>query len=75
VLRTNYFTFGATTIAAICQDRWHIELFFKTLKQNLKVKTFVWTSKNALYILIWTALIAIMFAKYLQFKVKLGWSL
>jgi len=59
VLLTNLMEFGSTTIAAIYKDRWEIELFFKALKQNLKVKTFVGTSENALRIQIWTALIAI----------------
>lgn len=56
VLLTNLFEFGATTIAAIYKERWKIELFFKALKQNLTVKTFVGTSENALRIQIWTAL-------------------
>jgi hypothetical protein len=75
VLLTNHLDFGATTIAAIYKDRWQIEQFFKDLKQNLKVKTFVGTSENALYIQIWTALIAILLLKYLKFKSTLGWSL
>jgi len=75
VLLTNHLDFGATTIAAIYKDRWQIEIFFKALKQNLKVKTFVGTSENALYIQIWTALIAMLLIKFLQFKSKLGWSL
>jgi len=75
VLLTNHLAFGATTISAIYKDRWQIELFFKALKQNLKVKTFVGTSENALYIQIWTALIAVLLIKYLQFKSRFGWSL
>ena len=75
VLLTNHLKFGPTTISAIYKDRWQIELFFKALKQNLKVKTFVGTSENALYIQIWTALIAMLLIKYLQFKSKFGWSL
>jgi len=75
VLLTNHLDFGATTISAIYKDRWQIEIFFKTLKQNLKVKTFVGTSENALYIQIWTALIAILLVKYLQFKSTFVWSL
>jgi hypothetical protein len=75
VLLTNHLTFGATTIAAIYKDRWEIEIFFKTLKQNLKVKTFVGTTDNALRIQIWTALIAILLVKYLLFKSKLHWAL
>ena len=57
VLLTNHLRFGASTIGEIYRDRWEIELFFKTLKQNLKVKTFVGNSENALRIQIWTALI------------------
>jgi hypothetical protein len=75
VLLTNHLAFGATTISAIYKDRWQIENFFKALKQNLKVKTFVGTSENALYIQIWTALIAILLVKFLQFKAKFAWSL
>jgi hypothetical protein len=75
VLLTNHLRFGSTTISAIYKDRWQIELFFKALKQNLKVKTFVGTTENALYIQIWTALIAMLLIKYLQFKSKFGWSL
>jgi IS4 transposase len=58
VLLTNHLEFGATTISAIYKERWQIELFFKALKQNLKAKIFVGTSENALFIQIWTALIA-----------------
>ena len=75
VLLTNHLEFGATTISAIYKDRWQIEIFFKTLKQNLKVKTFVGTTENALYIQIWTALISILLVKFLQFKSKFVWSL
>jgi hypothetical protein len=75
VLLTNHLDFGATTISAIYKERWQIELFFKALKQNLKVKTFVGTTENALYIQIWTALIAMLLIKFLQFKSKFGWSL
>ena len=75
VLLTNLLHFGPTTIAAIYKDRWEIELFFKALKQNLKVKSFVGTSQNALLIQIWTALIAIMLLKWLHHLSKAKWSL
>jgi len=75
VLLTNHMEFGATTIAAIYKDRWQIELFFKALKQNLKVKTFVGTSENALRIQIWTALIALLLLKWLHHLSKARWSL
>lgn len=75
VLLTNHLKFGASTISAIYKDRWQIEIFFKELKQNLKVKTFVGTSENALYIQIWTALTAMLLIKFLRFKSKFVWSL
>jgi len=75
VLLTNLLAFGSTTIAAIYRDRWEIELFFKALKQNLKVKSFVGTSENALRIQIWTALIAILLLKWLHHLSKAKWSL
>lgn len=75
VLLTNHHGFGATTISAIYKDRWQIELFFKAIKQNLRIKTFVGTSENALYIQIWTALIAMLLIKFLQLKSTFSWSL
>jgi len=74
-LLTNHLAFGATTISAIYKDRWQIEVFFKMLKQNLRIKTFVGTSKNALMVQIWTALITILILKYLKFKSQFAWSL
>jgi hypothetical protein len=75
VLLTNNLKLGATTIAAIYKDRWEIELFFKALKQHLKVKTFVGTSANALKLQIWTALITILLLKILQFRSCFGWHM
>jgi hypothetical protein len=75
VLLTNLLEFGATTVAAIYKERWQIELFFKALKQNLTVKTFVGTSENALRIQIWTALIALLLLKWLHHLSKANWSL
>ena len=71
-LLTNHLQFAASTIADIYRDRWQIELFFKALKQNLKIKTFVGTSANAVRIQIWTALIAILLLKILQLKIAPG---
>jgi len=75
VFLTNHMEFGATTIAAIYKDRWQVELFFKALKQSLKIKTFLGTSANAVHTQIWTALIAMLIVKYLQLKSSFGWSL
>jgi hypothetical protein len=72
---TNHLTLGASTVARIYEDRWQIELFFKALKQHLRVKTFVGTSANALHTQVWTALIALLLLKYLQLKARFGWSL
>jgi hypothetical protein len=72
---TNHVALGASTIAAIYKDRWQIETFFKALKQNLKIKTFVGTSPNAVKIQIWTALIAMLVLKFLQLWSKFHWSL
>lgn len=74
-LVTNHLTLGASTLARVYRDRWQIELFFKALKQNLRVRTFVGTSANALHTQIWTALIALLLLKYLQLKARFGWSL
>ena len=74
-LLTNRFDLSAATIAEIYKQRWQIELFFKAIKQNLRVKTFVGTSANAVRIQIWTALIALLLIKFLQFKSKMDWAL
>ena len=71
---TNHLSFGATTIARIYKERWQIELFFKSLKQLLRVKTFVGTSANALKTQLWTALIAMLLWKYLHLKSTFNWS-
>jgi hypothetical protein len=75
VFLTNHMTLAAATVAAVYKDRWAIELFFKALKGNLRLKTFVGTSENALQTQIWTALIAMLLIKYLQLRASFGWSL
>jgi hypothetical protein len=75
VFLTNHLKLAAATIAAIYKDRWRIETFFRDLKQNLKIKTFVGTSANAVKIQIWTALIAMLILRFLQLRSKFGWSL
>jgi Transposase DDE domain/Domain of unknown function (DUF4372) len=75
VFLTNQMTLAASTIAAIYKDRWQIEIFFKSLKQLLRVKTFIGTSANALKIQIWTALIAMLLLKFLQWRARFAWSL
>ena len=75
VFLTNVWHLAASTIGAIYKQRWQIELFFKALKQNLKIKTFVGTSENAVQVQIWTALIAMLLVKFLLLKSTWAWSL
>jgi Transposase DDE domain/Domain of unknown function (DUF4372) len=71
---TNQMTLAASTIAEIYKDRWQIEVFFKLIKQNLRIKSFVGTSANAVWTQIWTALIAMLVIRFLQLKARFGWS-
>ena len=75
VFLTSHMGLAAATIASVYKERWQIELFFRALKQSLRVKTFVGTSAQALKTQLWTALIAILLVKYLQLKSVFGWSL
>lgn len=75
VFVTNHHKLGASTVAAIYKERWSVELFFKALKQNLKIKTFVGTTPNAVKTQIWTALTAILLLRFLQLSSRFGWSL
>ena len=70
VIITNNLKWSATTIAAIYKDRWQIELFFKAIKQNLKIKRFYGNSKNAVMTQIWIALITYLLIYLLKAKFK-----
>lgn len=72
---TNHLDLGSSPIAAVYKDQWKIEIFLKTLRQHLKVKTFTGTSENALRIQIWTALITLLLLKSLHHLPKFGWSM
>ena len=72
---TNIRNLDAATIGDIYHDRWQIEVFFRYLKQNLKIKTFVGTSPNAVLIQVWTALTAMLILAYMRFKSSFDWSL
>ena len=71
---TNHFRLSAKTIADIYKDRWQIELFFKEIKQNLRIKTFVGNSENAVLIQIYTALTVYLLLAYQKFLSRLGLS-
>lgn len=72
---TNNFSLSAMTIARIYQSRWQIELFFKWIKQNLKIKTYLGTSKNAVLTQIWIAVCIYLILSYIKFANQLGFSL
>jgi hypothetical protein len=72
---TNAHHLEALMVAAVYKDRWQIETFFGTLKQLLKIKTFVGTNENAVQTQIWTALMAMLILRYLKLRASFNWSL
>ena len=74
VFVTNNTTWVAQTIADIYKSRWQIELFFKWIKQHLKVKRFVGRSKNAVMTQLWVAMCMYLLLAYLKFVMRLRWS-
>jgi putative transposase len=75
VFLTNRFDLSAKTICNLYKARWQVELFFKTMKQQLQVKKFVGTSINAVKIQVWVALIAYLLVMLVRFQSKLGWGM
>ena len=75
VFLTNNFTLSAETIAALYKARWEIELFFKWIKQNLKVKRFYGTSSNAVKTQIWISMIVYLILAILKERYLLQSSL
>lgn len=72
---TNAHNLQAKEVADIYKERWKIEQFFKWIKQNLKIKTFLGTSKNAVLTQVWIALCVYLLIAFLNFKAKLGSSM
>lgn len=72
---TNNFKLAAKTIADIYKDRWQVELFFKWIKQNLKIKSFLGTTPNAVMSQIWVAMIAYLIYSYIKFQTKSAFSI
>ena len=72
---TNNFSWTASTIAELYKQRWMIEIFFKELKQHLKINSFIGTSQNAMWIQIWTAMISLLILRYMKEIAKYEWSL
>jgi IS4 transposase len=70
VFLTNNFKLAASTIAQIYKSRWQIELFFKWIKQNLKIKSFLGTSKNAVMTQIWVAMCYYLLLTYIKYQTK-----
>jgi len=75
IFLTNNFKLSAKTIADIYKARWQVELFFKWIKQNLKIKSFVGTSKNAVLTQIWIALCVYLILAFIKFQSKLNKSM
>jgi len=75
IFLTNNFQLAAKTIADIYKARWQVELFFKWIKQNLKIKSFIGTSKNAVMTQIWIALCMYLLLSFIKFQSKLKKSL
>jgi len=75
VFLTNHFKLSAKTIADIYKSRWQVELFFKWIKQNLKIKSFVGTSKNAVLTQIWIAMCVYLILAFIKFQSKLKKSM
>ena len=75
VFLTNHRKLSAQTIAAIYKSRWQVELFFKWIKQNLEIKSFIGVSKNAVMTQIWIAMCVYLMLSFLKFQSKLTKSL
>ena len=75
IIITNQMNWSPTTVAAVYKDRWQIEIFFKAMKQNLKIKSFLGTSRNAILIQIWTAMISYLLLSYLKFLSTYKWTI
>jgi hypothetical protein len=75
VFLTNIEHLAAQTVADLYKARWQVELFFKWLKQNLKLKGFLGTSKNAVLTQIWTALCISLLIAYLKFASRIELSM
>ena len=75
VFPTTNFKLSAKTVADIYKSRWEVELFFKWIKQNLKIKSFVGTSRNAVMTQIWIALCVCLMLAYVKFANRLAWSM
>ncbi len=75
IFLTNNFKLSAKTIAEVYKARWQVELFFKWIKQNLKIKSFVGTSKNAVLTQIWVAMCVYLILAFIRLQSKLTKSM
>ncbi len=72
IFLTNNFKLAAKTIADIYKARWQVELFFKWIKQNMKIKSFIGTSKNAVMTQIWIAMCVYLLLAFIKFQSKMN---
>jgi len=71
---TNNFSLAAATIAAIYKNPWQVELFFKAIKQNLKIKAFVGLLRNVMLTQVWIAMITYLLVAFARHSAKAGWT-
>ncbi len=74
-LITNNFTWSTETIGQLYKSRWNVEIFYRDIKELLHVKTFIGTSRNAVEIQLWTALITMLLLRVLKVRAKYKWHL
>jgi len=75
VYLTSHFSLAARSVAKIYKERWQIEIFFRLIKQNLKIKRFIGTSENAVLSQIYVAMIMYLLVAFLKFTSRIGWSI
>jgi hypothetical protein len=75
VFLTNNFTLSALTITELYRCRWQIELFFKWIKQHLRIKAFYGTTENAVKTQIWIAISVYVLVAIIKKRLNLDWSL
>ena len=73
--QTNNRNWSASTVAALYKSRWEIEIFFKQIKQHLRITSFIGTTENAVLIQVWTALITMLLVQFLKAKAEYKWHL
>ncbi len=75
VFLTNHLSLPALTVCALYKSRWQVELFFKWIKQHLRIKRFFGTSENAVKTQVWTAITVYVLVAIIRKRLNLDLSL